>query len=403
MRVLLLCASHNDLGLMLALKKMGMYIIVTGSIPNLPAQQYADEYIQADYSDKELILKIAKEKNIHAICQCCNDFGVYTAAYVAEQLDLPGYDSYKTTLLLHNKDKFKQFAEEHRISTPKSFVFTDHEEALKWSQSASYPLIVKPSDASAGNGSEKIESLGEVEGAILQAFQQSRNHVILIEEYVEGTQHGFCTFLRNQKVVAHCTNNEYSIMNPYRVEIDTFPASNYKQVEELLIREIEKIAEILQLRDGIFHLQYIMKEGKPYIIEVMRRVLGNMYSVPANMLTNMDWDYWEARVRCGLSSENFPKQIEQQGYYAYKTILAPSNGNITRIEIPKQYKDYIVREYYLKKVGDAITNYKSQPIGFLFLIFRSEEEMFRILIESYDNAAVAVQSFEVKRIGGDDE
>lgn len=61
-RVLLLCASHNDLGLIKALRKLGYYIIVTGNIPGLPGEKYADEYIQADYSDSELILKIAKEK-----------------------------------------------------------------------------------------------------------------------------------------------------------------------------------------------------------------------------------------------------------------------------------------------------------------------------------------------------
>ena len=92
-KALLLCASHNDLGLIRALKKLGYYIIVTGNIPGQIGQKYADKYIKADYSDKELILEIAKREKIDAICQCCNDFGVYTAAYVAEKLNLPGYDS----------------------------------------------------------------------------------------------------------------------------------------------------------------------------------------------------------------------------------------------------------------------------------------------------------------------
>lgn len=122
-KVLLLCTSHNDLGLIRALRKLDYYIIATGNISGLPGEKYVDEYIQADYSDMERILEIAKEKEINAICQCCNDFGVYTAAYVAEQLGLPGYDSYETTLLLHNKDKFKQFAREHQILTPRSFSF----------------------------------------------------------------------------------------------------------------------------------------------------------------------------------------------------------------------------------------------------------------------------------------
>ena len=61
-KALLLCTSHNDLGLIRALRKLGYYIIATGNVPGLIGEKYVDEYIQADYSDKERILEIAKEE-----------------------------------------------------------------------------------------------------------------------------------------------------------------------------------------------------------------------------------------------------------------------------------------------------------------------------------------------------
>ena len=121
MKVLLLCASHNDLGLVYALRKLGYQIIVTGNIPGLIGEKYADVYIKADYSMKEKILEIAKREKVDAICACCNDYGVYTAAYVAEKLGLPGYDSYETTQLLHNKDKFKKFAKKNNRKWKRRF------------------------------------------------------------------------------------------------------------------------------------------------------------------------------------------------------------------------------------------------------------------------------------------
>ena len=257
-KALLLCASHNDLGLIRALRKLGYYILVTGNMQGLPGEKYADEYIQADYSDKELILKIAQENKIDAICQCCNDFGVYTAAYVAEQLELPGYDSYETTLTLHNKDRFKEFAGKYGIQTPQSYAFQAVEEALKWAETADYPLIVKPTDCSAGNGVKKILCREEAKEAIEEAFIKSRQGKIVIERFVSGSQHGFCTFLYNQKVAAYASNNEYSVMNPYRVEIDTFPADNCHKVSGILIAQIEKMASVLNLKDGIFHLPLYM-------------------------------------------------------------------------------------------------------------------------------------------------
>lgn len=390
MKVLLLCASHNDLGLIRALRKLGYNILVIGSISGQIGEKYADRYIQMDYSDKEAVLHLAMEEKIDAICQCCNDYGVYTAAYVAEKLNLPGYDSYETILTLHNKDRFKLFAQEHHILTPNSQNFSEVSEAEQYLKSVVYPQIVKPVDCSAGNGITKVNNYEEALEAVELAKSKSRAGRFVIEPFMIGSQHGFCTFLINEKVAAVSSNNEYQFLNPYRVEIDTFPADNYEKVSQFLIEQIEKIAHILHLKDGIFHLQYIMEGDKPYIIEVMRRVLGNMYSVPANMLNGFNWDYWETRAKCGLGCEHFPKGIVQEGYYAYKAIMAQGNGIIESIDIPSKYDKFLVDKCMLKTKGERIERYQSEPIGFLFFMFSSQEEMKHTLIEDYDNTLVTV-------------
>ncbi len=387
-KALLLCSTHNDLGLINALKKLEYYIIVTGNISDLPGQKYCDEFIKADYSDKELILEIAKNKNVDAIIQCCNDFGVYTASYVAEKLGLPGYDDYETTLILHNKDKFKAFAKVNQIISPISNSFSDEVSAYKFCNNSNYPLIIKPTDCSAGNGIKKVDNDIEAKRAINIAFEKSRAKKIVIEPFIDGKQHGFCTFLINQKVVAVSSNDEYSFLNPYRVEIDTFPAIQTEQTRQILVEQIEKIASILKLKDGIFHLQYIEDENGPHIIEVMRRILGNMYSVPANRLNGFDWDYWETRARCGLSLDDFPKNHPSDGYFAYKTILATANGVIDSINILSKYDKYLVDSFLLKKSGDRVERFESEPIGFLFFRFSSMEEMHKILISEYENNMV---------------
>ncbi len=391
-KALLLCASHNDLGLIRALRKMGYYILVTGNRRGLIGEKFCDEYISADYSDKELILKIADANDIDAICPCCNDFGVYTAAYVAEKLGLPGHDPYETVLTLHNKDRFKEFAKEYGILTPLAYSFNEPGKAIKQIQNIEYPIIIKPIDASAGNGISKADDIDSAVKAIENAFEVSRKKRIVIEPYIEGTQHGFCTYLLNKKVVACSTNNEYSIMNKYRVEIDTYPAVGYHDVYDFLVKQIEKIADVLNLKDGIFHLQYIVNKGKPFIIEVMRRVLGNMYSVPANMLNGFDWDYWEARARCGHDCSSFPKNTEQEGFFAYKTILGNRNGTIKNINIPKKYDKYIFDKCILGEPGYVIEKYQSDPIGFLFMMFSSNEEMRLVLIDDYFNEFIEYEA-----------
>lgn len=388
-KVLVLCTSHNDLGVVLALKKMGYHIIATGNRPNSPGEKYVDEWIPMDYSNKEAILELSERLGIDAICQCCNDYGVYTAAYVAEKMHLPGYDDYDTTLLLHNKDRFRKYADMNGLPTPSAHHFSDRSAAYSWAVANDlYPLIVKPSDASAGNGITKVSSAEEMGDAIDYAFANTRNGVIVIEEYVEGTQHGFCSFLIGKKVRAIASNNEYSIVNPYRVEIDTYPATTSECVEKQLVGIVEGIAEDLNLSDGIFHMQYIFSNNRIYIIEVMRRVLGNMYSVPANRLNNMDWDYWECRAKTGLNMDGFPLSVSQEGYYAYKAILADHNGTIQNVVIHDDLKKHVFYEYRIWSEGYTVTSHLSQPLGFIFMIFDSYDEMDDVLIKGYGGVEI---------------
>jgi carbamoylphosphate synthase large subunit len=383
-RVLILAAGHNELRMILALKQMGNYVISIGNKPDLPGQKYVDEYIQMDYSKKEEVLILAEKLNIDAICPCCNDFGVITASYVAQKLNLPGHDKYENVLTLHHKDRFKQFSEEYEILTPRAGYFSSTLEANNYASNAEYPIIVKPTDLGAGWGVGKAENAKEAKAVIENAFNASRIKKIVIEQFIDGSQHGFCTFLINNKVAACCSNNEYSFVNPYRVEIDTYPADNFDEVKDFLIRQIEKMAQILNLKDGIFHLQYRMKDKKPYIIEVMRRVLGNLYGVPAEKLTGVNWDYWEARARLGLDVSDFPENVRQDGFFAYKTIMAKQNGSVKKIIIPKEYEKYVFDTYILWNLQNPITNYMWEQVGFLFMEFSSQEEMKHILLENYN-------------------
>lgn len=387
-RVLILNTSHNDLRQILALKELGYYVIATGNQPGLMGEKYVDKYVQADYSNKEKILELAKSLDVEAICACCNDFGVITASYVAEKMGLPGHDTYENALIMHHKDRFKQFAKEHGIQTPQAEYFLEEKEAINWLDNAEYPVMVKPTDLTGGKGVSKANTYEEAVEAIKMAFFRSKIKRIIIEPFIEGTQHACCTFIMNEKVVAYCTNNEYSFANLYLVEIDTYPANNFKSVKTFLLSEVEKMCSILKLKDGILHIQYRMKDGKPYIIEAMRRILGNLYMIPAEKHTGINWDYWEAKTHCGLDCSDFPAHFGEKSFYAYKTIMGTKNGRIKKVIIPETFKKYIFDEFMLWNPDKPIENYLSEQLGFLFFQFKTKEEMNFVLFDRYNDIYV---------------
>ena len=304
---------------------------------------------------------------------------------------MPGYDTYENCLTLNNKDRFKEFCKKNNIISPVAEGFTDLEKAKEYVKSVKYPIIIKPTDNSAGNGITRADDVATAMVALETAFSKSRAGRIVIEPFITGSQHGFCTFLKNQKVVNCLSNNEYQMINKYRVEIDTYPADNYDKVKDVLIEQVNKIASILHLADGIFHLQYIYDGNGPQILEVMRRIAGNMYHVPGNALTGLDWEYWETRAKCGLSTDDMPIGVQQEGCYAYKAIMADHNGIFDGIQVPEEYNKYLTETYMLRKPGYQIDNFKSDPMGFLFFMFPSMEIMKKILIDDYTSKIAIVK------------
>lgn len=380
---LILNISHNDIGQIHSLKRMGFRVVGTGNNPALPGLTEVDEYIPADYSDKDRILALAREKRIDAVCACCNDFGVLTAAYVAEKMGLGGHDPYEIALTLHHKDRFKRFAREQGILTPPSEGFDTPMAAKEWAEAADYPLMVKPVDLSGGKGCDRADDFAGASAAIDRAFAASKAKHVVLEPFIVGTQHACCTFLVGGKVRALCTNNEYSFVNPYLVEVDTFPASGFDAIRGFMLGQIEKIAAALNLRDGIFHAQYILRDGKPYVIEVMRRILGNLYMVPAAKLTGLDWDFWEARVHCALGSSGFPGAMEPRGFWAYRCVMGDRQGTVHGVRIPDDLRVKMFGKYELWRPGNNVEDEMHTQLGFYFFGFDSEKEMLDAMVGRY--------------------
>ena len=73
-KILILNGSFCEEPIIKKTKAMGYYVVTTGNMPNLQGHQYADEYIPADYSDVNAILKLVQENNIQQIISGANDF-----------------------------------------------------------------------------------------------------------------------------------------------------------------------------------------------------------------------------------------------------------------------------------------------------------------------------------------
>lgn len=390
--LLILNGGHSEIPLIQAGKKLGFYVVTSGNAPELPGHSFADEYCPADYSDKEAILALAKRLNVSAICSSANDFGIITAAYVAEKLNLSGHDPFDMTYNLHHKDTFRQMTKKYSIHSPVAESFSSVAAVCNGADSFDYPLIVKPVDLTGGKGVSRADNPAELKLAANKAFAMTRCNIIVVEPFLEGSLHSFSTFIANQKIAAYFSDNEYTYKNPYLISSSAGPAKDIDKYLNILTADMEKLARELKLVDGIFHAQYILSGGIPYIIEVTRRCSGDFYSVPVEYARDIPWAEMIVRAECGLPvGKNFFTMHEPQRFGGRHCIMSDRNGVVEDVTISDELKDNVYDSFTWWKRGCTIQNYLKDKLGVLFLKFSDEREMLNKINRITDLVKVSVR------------
>ncbi|MCV6636795.1 ATP-grasp domain-containing protein [Candidatus Albibeggiatoa sp. nov. NOAA] len=373
-KLLIAGGGYADIPLILAAKKLGYYVITSGNRPHELGHRYSDEYQPADFSKPDEIFQLSERLKIDAICACCNDFSALSVAYTAEKLGLAGHDSYETAKIIHHKDRYRQFALENNIATPKAIGFTDIDDAMVNLQQLSFPIIVKPVDLTGGKGMSVLNGVSEAKAALEKAFSASHAKRVVVEEFIEGSRHGFSAFLYQGKIVFHFSDNEHYFKNPYLVSAASTPSIVPENAINKLCAESEKIAALLSLKDGIFHVQYILHNGEPVIIEICRRSPGDLYIQLVAHATGVQYAEWIVKAAIGLDCREL-SHAEPQGFFTRHCIMSAEAGIVDEVKFDKSIQDNIINKYEWWQSGQTITDIMTTKLGIVFFKFDSLTEM----------------------------
>ncbi len=260
--------------------------------------------------------------------------------------------------------------------SPKAKSFLNVEGAINSIQDFILPIIIKPVDLSGGKGVSKVDDLNieNIDSLIKDAFDMSKAKRIVIEEFIEGTNHGLSTMIKNGKIVFSFCDNEHYYLNDYLVSGASTPSSVPNNVINNLIKESEKIASILNLKDGIFHIQFILRDEQPYIIEICRRPPGDLYIEFVKYATGVDYPKYILEFFLKLDTSEI-KQVNNQGYFTRHCIMSDRRGAINNVVIDESIKSNIVGEFNWWKKGDLIDDFTIYKAGIVFLKYDSKSEM----------------------------
>lgn len=392
-KILLLGGSAQQVVAIETAKRLGLYTVLCDYLPNNPGQYHADKFYQTSTTDKDAVLKVAKEEAVSYVIAYASDPAAPTAAYVAEKLGLPT-NPYKAVETLCNKDLFRDFLSVHGFNTPRAVGFKSKEEAFSDIGNFTFPVIIKPVDSSGSKGATVLHDREGLDKAIDFAFSFSRGHRIIIEEFIEKKHPyliGGDIFVSDGKVIQWGLMNCHrdNSVNPLVPVGKSYPPLLSESDLQAVKSTLQKLVSELGIQFGPMNVELIMDHNnRVFPIDIGPRSGGNM--IPDLLGMIFGCDVVEMSVRSAMG-ESVGSEIKNgTPYYATLNLHSNRKGIFERIEFSAEIERFIIRKNIYKSQGDTVNYFSNaaNALGIIFFKFPDQETM--IGMEEHMNEHVKI-------------
>lgn len=235
----------------------------------------ADDFVHLDFSDVDRLYELALARQPSLILTIASEPGNLAAALVSEKLGVK-YNPADVVYATINKTRMKACLVQHGIPTARYIPVESAGNEIKLEEGFSFPLVVKPSQSSAGRGVKLATSHAALIPAVADAVSLSRDGHALIEEFIAGDQYSVETISCEGRHSVLGITREYFGELPFFAETQQmFPAHldapTKARIEQLVLRTLDAFG----VRYGACHVELrSTSSGELFIIEIASRMGG---------------------------------------------------------------------------------------------------------------------------------
>ncbi len=397
--ILLLGGSRQQVVAIEAAKRLGYRTVLCDYLPDNPGRLVADSFHLVSTTDRDAVLEVARAEGISGVLAYASDPAAATAAYVAQELGLPG-NPLRSVEVLSEKHLFRAFLCENGFPCPQAASFSVDERVenvLALVDGWRWPLVVKPTDSSGSKGVTVIDSLDDVADAVSRARSFSRNGVLIAEEFIERSYPsviGGDIFVKDGEVrfwgLMECLRDEARSLVPAGEKLPVgLPSRDLAAVKDVL----QRIVTLLDIRFGELNVEVLVgKGGVPYVLELGARAGGNM--IPVQLSDASGVDLVAANVLCAMGEDPGDLDFDGEGQCCAHVVLhAETSGCFDGISFAPEVEPFVYKVVLYCEPGDTVDPFfdASGAVGIAFLRFGNEAEMARLLGGGSLNAKVAVR------------
>lgn len=366
--------------------RLGYYVVTCDYLPSNPGHRFAHEYHNVSTTDKEAVLRLAKELQVDGVVAYASDPAAPTAAYVCEQLGLPT-SPYRSVEILSNKDLFRAFLQEHGFNCPKAMGFLSYEEALARIDEFQLPVMVKPVDSSGSKGINKLTNKSQLKDFVEDALHYSRCKRFLIEEFIvkKGHQISGDAFSVDGKLVFHCLGNEFydpTCDKDFAPLGECWPFQmDHKYIEDLE-QQLQRLMTLLQMKSNAYNVEAIVGEDdKVYLLELGARSGGSLIPQVTEYATGVNMVTYVIKAAMGEDCSAL-SQVEPRGFWSNYMVHSKKTGKFVNIEFEETFQNKHLVDWVSDiKEGDEVHKFRDAQdcIGEFILKYDNMEQMFEVI------------------------
>ena len=356
-KIMVLAAGLLQIDVIEKAKSMGYYVLAVDGNPKAAGFNVADKAICADIVNEETMLKIARDEHVDGVIHPCSEVSMAVMGRINDELGLSGI-SREQAICATNKHLMRKAFEKGNAPSPKSILAQDAEDA--WSRLQNEfdtDAILKPSRNSGSRGIAKVSrnmDKGDFIRAYDEALSESRDHSVLIEQFIEGPEFSIEMIVWRGDIHVLTVTDKKTTGAPHFVELGHNQPSCFSatDVETLKAAAVAGV-RALGVNNCACHAEAKLMNGKAYLMEVGARLGGDFISTELTHLsTGIDMVAAAIDVALGgepdLSAKEEPKGVCIR-YFCPKPGKLVSISNTEVLNNPHVY----LWEIYPKE-GDVI-------------------------------------------------
>lgn len=239
----------------------GAYTIVADYYPaeRSAAKRVADESLLISTGDVDALEQFVRDRQIDGLLAGISEFNLLNAMEISERVGLPFYFTRKQWDAIEQKGIFRALCEEHQVPCPKTY-FTGREIPDTVWETITYPVMIKPVDASSSRGVFRCNSVEELRSCYEKSIAESESGNVIIEQCVAGDEFTAHYTIANGKVSLSSVDNRYPVAvhegDPTTIPVArVYPCLYLDEYLKQVNPQMLELCSSLGLKNGILFIQ----------------------------------------------------------------------------------------------------------------------------------------------------